>query len=146
MGRNYIVDEEYVRELGLAVERICCEIDERIRVAREYEQQRINKKRDSHKGKWLTRKVAREYEAKSWIYRVKEEGNYINEVRRLGEELQQEYGVSELEAINILNGNNTADYVAMYEKMRDGIPRPMDEQEIADDVIWEYEKEKRYNR
>ena len=39
---------------------------------------------------------------------------------KLARELQLEYGVTQLEAINILNGHNVGDYIQKYESIGNG--------------------------
>jgi hypothetical protein len=91
-----------------------------------------------HKGEWLTTEVASIYAAKSWIYRVYEGGQYCGKVREIGTELQERYGVTELEAINILFEHNVADYVNRYYRMKNRISGYVDEQRICDEVIATY--------
>ena len=73
-------------------------------------QLRIDEENANHRGEWLTQDVCERY---------REEAASINEfdpqdVRRHRElriELQETYGLTEIEAINILNGNNISDYL-----------------------------------
>ena len=76
----------------------------------------------SHKGFWLTSDVARKYAAKSWIYRVQNGNQYIGKVREIGEELRRLYGVTEIEARNILFERNVSDYVNKYDRIRNLMP------------------------
>ena len=39
-----------------------------------------------------------------------------------GQKLVEEYGITELEAINILNGHRAYDYIAKYERIRTQTP------------------------
>lgn len=79
-------------------------------------QERINQEHAQHKGEWLTAEVCEYY---------KKEADAINEydsqdVRRHRElrlELQEKYGLTEVEAINILNGNNVSDYLLKYRRI-----------------------------
>ena len=91
-----------------------------------------------HRGDWLTADVARKFEAKSWVYRELYDYQYIAEVREIGQELQKEYGVTELEAINILNGHNVEEYINKYYRIQHKIPLMVNEQEICDEVVNEY--------
>ena len=84
--------------------------------------QAVIRAHNAHKGEWLTRETVEKYRAKSWAYRVIYNSQYINEVREIGRELQELYGVSELEAINILNGRNIDFYVNKYYMMQHCIP------------------------
>ena len=79
-------------------------------------QERINQEHAQHKGDWHTAEVCEYY---------KKEADAINEydsqdVRRHRElriELQEKYGLTEVEAINILNGNNVSDYLLKYRRI-----------------------------
>jgi len=79
-------------------------------------QQRIDEENANHKGAWLTQEVCEAY---------REEAAKINEydpqdVRRHRElrlELQELYGLTEIEAVNILNGNNISDYLLKYKRI-----------------------------
>lgn len=79
-------------------------------------QERIDAENAQHKGEWLTQEVCDRY---------REEAESINEfdpqdVRRHREmrwELQEKYGLTEVEAINILNGNNISDYLLKYRRI-----------------------------
>ena len=57
---------------------------------------------------------------------------------RSGEELQKEYGVTELEAINILNENNVDDYLNKYYRIQHRIPDYVNAQAICDDMAYDY--------
>lgn len=92
----------------------------------------------AHKGRWLTADVAREYQAKSWIYRVLYDYQHIKQVREIGQELQELYGVTELEAINIMNGYYVSDYVNKYYRIQHLIPLQVDAQRICDDIFSRY--------
>ena len=95
------------------------------------------KEHRKHRGDWLTQEVAEKYEAKSWVYRVLNDNQYTGKVRKIGEKLQEKYGVTELEAINILNGNHASDYVQKYFRIRHRIPLTIDLQEVFDAVVGE---------
>lgn len=82
----------------------------------------VHKLNRNHQGFWLTDEVARKYAAKSWIYRVQNGNQYIGKVREIGEELRRLYGVTEIEARNILFERNVSDYVNKYDRIRNLIP------------------------
>ena len=82
----------------------------------------VQKLNRNHQGFWLTDEVARKYAAKSWIYRVQNGNQYIGKVREIGEELRRLYGVTEIEARNILFERNVSDYVNKYDRIRNLIP------------------------
>lgn len=79
-------------------------------------QKRIDEEHAMHKGEWLTKEICLKY---------KEEAQSINEFdsqdvrkhKELRMELQERYGLTQIEAINILNGNNIADYVNKYNRV-----------------------------
>ena len=98
----------------------------------------VLKQNKQHKGKWLTMDVANKYADEAWFYIVKNDGQYIREVREFGKELQDKYGVTELEAVNILFENNVGDYVEKYYRIRNLIPVDVDQQKICDMVVAEY--------
>ena len=114
------------------------EIEYRITEARASAVQRVKRDRALHRGGWLTTEVARKYAAKSWIYRVVEGNQYVGEVRRIGDELRELYGVTELEAINILFEHNVNDYVTKYYRMKNEIPDYVSDQYICNRVIEQY--------
>ena len=67
------------------------------------------------------------------------EGNqYIGKVREYGIELQEKYGVTEQEAINIVMENKTVDYARKYYKIKNLIPDFVDQQYICDTIKQEY--------
>lgn len=131
--RNYVVDDGW----NLPKEVIEA-IDLRISIEKEEAYKLARRAYNKHKGKWLTEKVARMYEAKSWVYRVLCDDQYVGKVREIGEELQAYYGVTEIEAINILRGNNIRDYVEKYERIRSCYYTPINEQQICNQIAEEY--------
>ena len=82
----------------------------------------VCKQNRNHRGSWLTFDVARKYAARSWIYRVQNGNQYIGKVREIGEELRNLYGLTEIEARNILFERNVSDYVNKYDRIRNLIP------------------------
>ena len=97
----------------------------------------VCKEHTKHQGDWLTKEVAEKYEAKSWVYRVLNDNQYMGMVRKISEELQEKYGITELEAINILNGNHVSDYVEKYFRIKHRIPLNIDLQKVFDTVVGE---------
>lgn len=114
------------------------EIELRIGDAKRDAYRYVVEKNKKHKGDWLTKEVARQYAAKSWIYRVIERNQYCGKVREIGEELQRLYGVTEIEAINILFERNVDDYVNKYYRIQHRIPVYVNAQAICDDMAYEY--------
>ncbi len=133
--RSYVVDDGW--HLPQEIIEI---IDLRIAEAKSEALWRVKYVHDHHRGKWINSEVVRKYQAKSWIFRVHEENQYCGMVRKIGEELQEEYGVTELEAFNILleNTSNIKDYLTKYYNMEHMIPTYVDEQQICDSVVEEY--------
>ena len=86
-----------------------------------------------HKGNWLTYGVAAQYHKKAALL-----GYGNNELKgerfRLCKELQEKYGVTELEAINILNGRCITDYVEKYQRIKNHIPLKVDKKKKAKDM------------
>jgi hypothetical protein len=130
---SYVIDDGW----NLPYE-VMEEIEYRIAEAKSAAYKRVCEEYRHHKGDWLTTEVASIYAAKSWIYRVYEGGQYCGKVREIGTELQERYGVTELEAINILFEHNVADYVNRYYRMKNRISGYVDEQRIWDEVIATY--------
>ena len=68
------------------------------------------KKHDAHRGEWLT-----EYDAKEYCEKAKALGfldsQDIGARRELRIELQEQFGLTQVEAINILNGYHIDDYI-----------------------------------
>ena len=133
--RSYVVDDGW----HLPKE-IIETIDIRIAEAKSDALRRVKAEHDRHKGKWLNADVVRKYQAKSWIFREYEGNQYCGMVRKIGEELQEEYGVTELEAFNILleNSSNVKDYLKKYYNIEHMIPMRVDEQWICDSVVEDY--------
>jgi hypothetical protein len=130
---SYIVDDGW----NLPHE-VIEEIEYRIAEARSVAYKRVCEEHNRHRGDWLTAEVASLYPAKSWIYRIYEGNQYCGKVREMGMELQEKYGVTEVEAINILFEHNVSDYVDRYYRMKNRIFGYVDEQRICDEVIATY--------
>lgn len=131
--KSYVIDDGWKKIPEVIIEEIS------FRVQREwnYAYKLVCKEHRKHRGDWITQEVAEKYEAKSWVYRVLNDNQYTGMVRRIGEELQEKYGVTELEAINILNGNHISDYVHKYFRIKNRIPLNIDLQQVFDTVIGE---------
>ena len=89
--------------------------------AEERELQRLLNERDKHKGDWLTAEAVAAYRKRAQRISAKDNQD-IGARRALRVELQQRYGLSEIEAINILNGFHGAFYVEKYRRIQNGIP------------------------
>lgn len=112
----------------------------RARIIKAYDEAYLTvcKAKRDHKGRWLTLRAAKKYETKSWVWRCVYDNQYIGELKKMQNELMNEYGVTELEAVNILNGRNVRDYVTKYERIRKLIPMRVNEERIAYEVREEY--------
>lgn len=76
---------------------------------------------EKRKYKYITREIADKYQKKvASLGEVSIED--INERRKIRIELQEQYGLEELEAINILKGYYIAEIIRKYERIRDLIP------------------------
>lgn len=73
----------------------------------------VRRQHDEHKGLWLTAAVCEEFQKRVKYY-CGNDGNDIGVRRALRKELQETYGLLEIEAINILNGYNVNDYLRKY--------------------------------
>ena len=131
---SYVIDDgwnlprEVIEEIEFSIERS----------HREKKELAIRLKKE-HKGRWLTRKAADFYAARAFIYRAAYEDEYIGKLRELGEELQKKYGITELEATNILRGRNVADYVNKYRRIKKlDITGGKTDQEICDEIAMRY--------
>ena len=88
---------------------------------KERDQEWLKRKLEYHKGKWLTMDAVHEYQKKAKELEGTD-GQMTGERFRLCRQMMDEYGVTEIEAINILNGYHTADYVNKYHRIRYQIP------------------------
>lgn len=70
---------------------------------------------------WLTEEVVDNYRAK---YRaaLQNGGNEVEERKKYCTELQELYGLTEMEATNILNGFHAQDYISKYSRIHKLIP------------------------
>ena len=79
------------------------------------------REKELHKGKWLTLEAAERYR-KLGKKLVGQNSIMAGERRKLCELLIAEYGVTDLEAINIVNGVHIMDYVKKYERIQNLMP------------------------
>ena len=75
------------------------------------------KKHDAHRGEWLTEYDAKEYceRARKLVYSDFQD---IGDRRELRIELQTRFGLTQVEAINILNGCHIDDYITKYDHIK----------------------------
>lgn len=99
---------------------------------------RLYEQKKQHKGDWLTEEVAYDYACRSLALRALSGNQYIGKLRELGEELQERYGVTELEAINILFERNVDDYVQKYYRIKNLILPAEDRDEKTEDEMFRY--------
>ena len=98
---------------------------------------------------WLTREICSEYEKRTRALSGDNAAD-VGARRELRIELQQRCDISEIEAINILNGYCTGEYISKYERMRamvEGtyVAGPGKQTYTAEYLEWLAEKEAREN-
>ena len=98
---------------------------------------RVVRQNRRHIGSWLTKKEANRYYQLARPFLAFYDGQYIGFVRELGKELQTDYGITEIEAINILRGYHINDYVDKYYRIKNLIPDMVDQQRICEDTVLE---------
>ena len=81
----------------------------------------VNEQYRNHKGKWLTAEVAEQYQARVRLLGMPSY-EMTGKKYELMMELMREYGVTQLEATNVLNGFHVADYVNKYYRIQNKIP------------------------
>ena len=83
--------------------------------------ERLINEHEKHKGLWLTAEAVAEYQKRA--RRVSTIGDQdIGAHRALRQELQEKYGLLEIEAINILNGFHSTFYVEKYRRIQNCLP------------------------
>ena len=93
----------------------------------------IRKEKAAHNGEWLTLEAANFYLAKANALTNKNPAD-VGKRRELRIELQERYGLLEIEAVNILNGNGINDYVNKYYQIKNEIMPSMEGE--SDFQIW----------
>lgn len=84
-------------------------------------QKRIDEENSQHVGEWLTQEVCEAYRQKAESIN-EYDCQDVRKHRELRWELQEKYGLTEVEAINILNGNNISDYLLKYKRIMNREP------------------------
>ena len=130
--KSYVIDDGW--NLPKEVVEV---IDMKVELAWKQAYKRVCREHDRHQGKWIDEEICRKYHTKSLVWRVWYSGQYTGKVREIGEELQRDYGVTEIEAINILSGKHIRDYVSKYYRIQNRIPVGVNSQKICD---WEAQK------
>ncbi len=143
MDREYsgtgTVYERYVVDDGWNIPKEIIEvIDLRIRQGWNTALKRVRKLYERHKGDWITMEAACHYHQLAKLFLTFHDGQYVGGLRELGDELRVKYGITELEAINILRGYHIDDYVNKYYRIRNLIPEGFDLQKICNDTLIEY--------
>ena len=126
---RYVVDDGWSEDMPMEIIEV---IDFHLQMAKREAERKVLEEHRLHKGEWLNAEVARLYSEKAWVYLMLSAGQYVGMVRELGEELQKKYGVTELEAINILRNYNVSDYVNKYYRIKNLIPL-----RISEETVWE---------
>lgn len=85
------------------------------------EAERLINEKNKHKGEWLTFEACNYYREKAKAYN-KVNGQDIGLKRKLRIELQNKYGLLDIEAINILNGFYISFYVEKYRRIKECLP------------------------
>lgn len=97
---------------------------------REKELQYLKQQFDNHKGDWLTMEGVNKYrQLANKINSI--DSQLVGERSALCHQMMNEYGITELEATNIINGYNASDYVRKYERIRHQIPLNIDDKKVA---------------
>lgn len=78
---------------------------------------RLKELREKHKGDWLNLEACKEYHNRALALPPNGQQD-IGERRKLRIELQEKYGIAEIEAINIVNGFHFLEYVLKYENIK----------------------------
>ena len=84
-------------------------------------QMRIDEENAQHTGEWITKEACEEYHLAA-MKASSSDPQDIDKRRELRFELQSKYGLTEIEAINILNGNNVTDYLNKYQRVMTRTP------------------------
>lgn len=89
--------------------------------ANDREVERLVNEKNKHKGEWLTHEACSYYRNKAKKF-INTNGQDAGPKRELRLELQNRYGLLDIEAINILNGFYTSFYVEKYRRIRGCLP------------------------
>lgn len=101
---------------------------------KERDREYLERELKSHKGKWLTEEIVVSFQKKTGEL-AGTEGQITGERKVLCQKLMNEYGVTELEAVNILGKcGGTKDYVNKYRRIREQIPLDIRKDRILEDV------------
>ena len=95
------------------------------------EMEKLLQQKNNHDGEWLTIESANEYYKRACEIRNFSRED-TKELRELRTEFQERYGLTELEALNILNGYHATDYVNKYYRIKNLIPLMRSKTKIID--------------
>lgn len=90
----------------------------------------VNEQYRNHKGKWLTMETVEKYQARVRMLDISS-NEMIGTKYEIMLEIMAEYGVTQLEATNILNGFHVADYVNKYYRIQNKIPLDIKEKNTS---------------
>ena len=98
------------------------------------ELERLINEKSKHTGDWITEEAVAYYQqkAKECSLANAQDTGVRHKLRR---ELQERYGLLEIEAINILNGFYTKHYIEKYRRIRECRPLQSD----AGKIVYEFE-------
>lgn len=89
------------------------------------EMERLLNEQRKHKGQWLTKEAVDYYYEQAQKCTCGASGD-VGQRRRLRKELQERFGLLEIEAVNILSGVHGAFYVEKYNRIRNCTPLKSD--------------------
>jgi len=131
---RYVIDDGWSEDMPKEVIET---VDLRPQMTKEEALELVIKEHNNHKGAWIDENTVRLYRKQAkWFLSIMGY-QYIGAVRELGEELQEKYGVTEEEAINILRGYHLKDYVNKYYRIKNLIPLNVDVDFISESEIEE---------
>lgn len=131
---RYVIDDGWSEDMPKEVVET---VDLRPRMTKEEALELVIKEHNNHKGAWIDENTVRLYRKQAKWFLPLSGYQYIGAVRELGEELQEKYGVTEEEAINILRGYHLKDYVNKYYRIKNLIPLNVDVDFISESEIEE---------
>lgn len=131
---RYVIDDGWSEDMPKEVVET---VDLRPRMTEEEALELVIKEHNNHKGTWLDENIIHMYRKRAKWFLPLTGYQYIGAVRELGEELQEKYGVTEEESINILRGYHLKDYVNKYYRIKNLIPLNVDVDFISESEIEE---------
>ncbi len=86
----------------------------------------------NHKGKWLDREAVTFY--RKQMQDIYDDGQNNGKFRALREEMQKEYGLTEIETTNLLRGFHTGDYLLKYDRIKNMTPYREELESVDGDI------------